>query len=308
MGPRRTRRLKYWLTRHAARSLLGVTGALPDRTIPSLGTAVGTLAYALLPRYRQMARANLQHAFGAAWPVGEIERASRRNFHHLGQALVEFLKMSDWDGAEVERRVELQGRHHLDAALAAGRGVVCVTAHYGNWELLAARLVRAGYPLNVIARPSNDPAIEGMIAAIRQRHGYRVIPRSSPSAPRLSLECLRRNELLGILMDQPAQGRAAVVEFLGHPASTVTGPAVLARRTGAPLVPVFTRRRGDGTHVAEFLAALEWETTSDPERDILEVTSRLSQVIEAQVRRDPAQWFWIADRWKRQRPCESRIL
>jgi KDO2-lipid IV(A) lauroyltransferase len=224
----------------------------------------------------------------------------RRNFHHLGQSLVEFMKMSAWDGEAIERRMELRGTDRLDAALAAGRGVVCVTAHYGNWELLAARLVRAGYPLNVIARTSNDPAIEKMMAAIRQRHGYRVIARSRQSA-RLSLECLRRNELLGILMDQPAKGRAPLVEFLGHPASTVIGPAVLARRTGAPLVPVFARRQEDGTHVAEFQAALEWERTHDDDRDVLAITTRLSQVIEAQVRRDPAQWFWIADRWKQQR-------
>jgi Kdo2-lipid IVA lauroyltransferase/acyltransferase len=298
--PRRTRPLESWLTRQSIRALLRTVGMLPDRAARPVGSAIGTLVHTLVPPYRRVARANLARAFGATWSQAEIERTARRNFHHLGLSLVEFLKMSHWDGADIDRRVELRGTHHLDTARAAGRGVICVTGHYGNWELLAARMVRAGYPLHVIARTDDDPAIEAIIASIRRRHGYRVIDRAPERVLRPSLACLRRNEILGILMDQNSSGSEAFVDFLGHPASTATGPAILARRTGARLVPVFDRRREDGTHVSEFLPALEWEATENQERDIWEATARLSRVIEAQVRADPTQWFWVADRWKRQ--------
>jgi KDO2-lipid IV(A) lauroyltransferase len=302
--PRRTKRLEVWLTRHAARALLGTARALSDRAALSLGAAVGSAAYLLLPRYRRTARATLSRAFGNTWSPEEIEATARQNFRHLGQTLVEFVKMSEWDGVEIDRRVKLRGTDHLDAALTAGRGVVCVTAHYGNWELLAARMVRAGYPLSVLARTSDDPAIEAIIASIRRRHGYHVIDRERRSVMRPSLECLRQNKILGILMDQNTKANEIFVEFFGHPASTATGPAILARRTGALLVPVFDRRQADGRHVAEFLPALEWDTTSDAERDIREMTICLTRLIEAQVRADPTQWFWIADRWKRQ-PAEQ---
>jgi KDO2-lipid IV(A) lauroyltransferase len=270
---------------------------LPDRLIPGIGKALGTLCYYALPRYRRVARANLRRVFGSDWSPAEIECTVRRNFQHLGQTLVEFLKMVHWDDAEIERRVELQGIEHLEAALAAGRGALTITAHYGNWELLAARVAKMGYPVNVIARDADDPATNLFINEIRGDLGYRVISRSN--AMRRALECLRQNELLAILLDQNTKSGEIFVDFFGHPAATATGPAVLARRTGAPLIPVFIHRTANGRHLGQFLPPVTWEATDDKEQEVREITTRLTKVIEGQVRAEPDQWFWIHNRWKR---------
>ena len=106
--------------------------------------------------------------------------------------------------------------------------------------------------------------------------------------------------MLAILLDQNAHSGEVYVPFFGHPAATAAGPAVLARRTGAAILPVFVRRRPDGTHVATFLPLVEFTVTDDQERDIQEITERATAVIEAQIRAEPSQWFWIHRRWKKQ--------
>src|SRR5262249_50006566 len=138
-----------------------------------------------------------------------------------------------------------------------------------------------------------------LINWIRGGCGYRVISRGHATRP--ALECLRRNEALGILLDQNTSSGGIYVDFFGHPAATAPGPAILARRTGAPLIPLFDRRREDGTHVVEFHPPVEWRATGDRDQDVLEITARLTQAIERQIRAEPAQWFWIHNRWKTQK-------
>lgn len=237
------------------------------------------------------------HAFPEHAP-GEIERMVRRCFRHQCLTLIEFLRMTEWDGNEIERRVEERGLDRLDAALAAGRGAILVSAHYGNWELATARLVRAGYPMNVVARDADDAETNALMLRIRRAAGYKVIPRQN--AARGVLACLRRNEVVGILMDQNTTQGEVYVDFFGRPAATTPAPAILARRTGARLVPGFIRRLGDGTHVGEVLDAVEWEETDDPDHDVREITQRLTATIEAWVRGEPEQWLWVHNRWKQQ--------
>src|SRR5262249_51126333 len=150
-----------------------------------------------------------------------------------------------------------------------------VTAHFGNWELMGPGLVQRGYPLNVIARTMEDAVMNRTINAIRARAGYRVFERTHALRP--SLECLRRNEILAILMDQNAIQSDVWVDFFGWPAATHTGAAAIARRTGAALVPMFDHRLADGTHVTRVHAPLELVPTDDKEGDIREMTACLTR-------------------------------
>jgi KDO2-lipid IV(A) lauroyltransferase len=272
---------------------------MPDTAVLPLGAALGSLGYLIVGRYRRLAADTLSRAYGETWSRAQIDRMAWRNCRHLGKTLAEILRMPSWDGDEIDRRVELRGISYLDAALARGRGVICVTAHYGNWELMAARVVRAGYPLTVIVRDSRDPGIRALIRRIRDHGGYRAISREGPQALRPALECLRRNELLGILLDRNKGSGGVYVDFFGHPAATATGPAVLARRTGASIIPVFDHRLPDNTHRVEFLPPVKVEAGGDSECADREVTAHLTRIIEARIRADPEQWFWIYDRWRR---------
>lgn len=303
---RPTKQLELWASRQFARGLLAVGGAIPDGAIPALGAGVGRLLYAAIPSWRRIARKNLDRAFGAQLSPAEIEQILYRNFTHYGQTLCEFLVMRRWRGPALARRVRVTGLEHVDAARARGQGVLAVTAHYGNWELMAARVVQLGYPVNVIARDADDPATNDLVNRIRGDCGYRVITRRDSMRP--ALKCLRRNELLGIMVDQNSDSGGVYVPFFGHPAATAAGPAVLARRTGASVIPVFTRRQADGTHLAEFLPPVPVVATDDREGDVYDLTARVTEAIEAAIRAEPSQWFWIHRRWKKQLPAPSPQL
>ncbi|MGI8970177.1 MAG: lysophospholipid acyltransferase family protein [Dehalococcoidia bacterium] len=294
---RRTKPLENWTSRQVLYLLRRLARWTPAAAIRPLSAALGTVCYAALPHLQRVARANLRRAFPELAPE-EIERLVRRCFQHQALTLIEFLQMADWDGAEIERRVQEKGLAHLEAAFSVGRGVILISAHYGNWELAAARIVRAGYAVNVVARDADDAETNALLHGIRHAAGYQVIPRQN--AARGVLACLRRNEVVVILMDQNTTQGEVYVDFFGHPAATTPGPAVLARRTGAPLVPGFIRRLGDGTYIGELLEPLEWEATDDPERDVQEITQRLTATIEAWIREEPEQWLWVHNRWKHQ--------
>jgi KDO2-lipid IV(A) lauroyltransferase len=275
---------------------------LPAPMAPRLGAAVGMLLYRGVPRYREVAQRNLAMAFG--WEAPQAKAVARQVFRNIGKTLVEFLRMPGISIHEIRRRCRLEGLDHLQAGLAAGRGVLLVTAHYGNWELLAKRLVAEGLPLSVVAREADHLATNALINGIRERSGYRVISRRH--APRGVLEALRRNEVVALLIDQNTVQGGEFVPFFGRLAATVTGPAVFALRTGAAVVPGFAVRQADDSHVGQLLPAVSLTGSGDRSADVRELTALLTKVIEAQIRADPSQWFWIHDRW-RHRPPNERV-
>ncbi len=297
--PRVTKPLEWWLTRQLVRVLSGIGRILPDSALSPLGRAVGDLAWSAMPRYRRVALANLHRVYGAEWDEQQIDATARTSFRHLGITLLEFfLQEPRITGEEVDRRVRFEGQEHFEAAFARGKGVILITAHYGNWEMMGPRLARAGYQVSAVSRTADDPATERMIESIRTRCGLRQIPRRQ--AARLGLAALRRNEILAILMDQNTAEGGVFVSFFGYPASTATGPAVFALKTGAALVPTFCLRETNGTHVMRADPPIYPESTGNRDQDIRRLTGRLTGAIEAQIRERPELWCWLHNRWKLQ--------
>src|SRR5205823_4209652 len=139
-----------------------------------------------------------------------------------------------------------EGIEHLHSVLADGGGAIILGAHYGNWELAAARLCAEGFRGNVVGRLPNNDHVTRFIMPIREQKGYTVLPRSSTLSP--YMDCLRRNELVCMLIDANNQAGDLFVPFFGRPASVPRGAAVLALRSGRPVVPVFSSRQPDETH------------------------------------------------------------
>src|SRR5262249_3235301 len=136
------------------------------------------------------------------------------------------------------------------------------------------------------------------LRAIRTGTGYHVMERSRSLRP--ALESLHRNELLALLIDQNALTSNIWIDFFGHPAATNVGAAVIARRTGAALLPMFDHRLPDGPQVLRIHPPIWVEPTDDKERDIRETMTRLTSLVEQEIRGDPAQWMWLHNRWKYQ--------
>ena len=208
---------------------------------------------------------------------------------------MEALKIPRLTSENRARLITFDGRQNIDDALKMGKGVIILTAHFGNWELLAAGLAFSGYDISYIVRPMRSRQLDNMLNGIRKGTGGHPVPRSSLKG---ALRCLRRNGLLGILSDIDTKVDGVFVDFFGRPAFTPRGPVSLALRTGAALVPTLIIRQEDDTHIIVAEKALELEITGDIEEDIRVNTARFTKIIESYIRKYPEQWIWIHQRWK----------
>ena len=303
MRRRAARRPPVWLARVALAALspLGLALAcLPRRSGLWVGRRLGDLAWFALPRRRAIVLDNMRLALGGERSEAERQRLGRRCFEHLGMNLVESCVFFFLPRSVLLSRVEVDGTEHMEQAAKEGRGIIALTAHVGNWELLAASHVLASWPLSVMMRPLDSPILDRLIERFRLKSGVELIAKRH--GLREALEALRRGRMVGILLDQNASRREGVfAPFFGVPASTSRGVALISLRSGAPVVPVFIRRLADGRHRVEVDPPLPMPADGDA----VAYTAAFNQAIEAAIRRAPEQWFWLHRRWKT-RPLEAQ--
>jgi len=272
-----------------------IAGLLRPWSVRAIGNGLGSLFYACSSRYRKVALANLRAAFAGDKSESEIRKIAKQVYRHFARGAVEFFYLLALSPEQIDAMIDLEGREHLDAALAQGRGCIIITAHYGNWELLARKLVIEGYKVNVIARDSDDPGMTGITTRIRESGGYTVFDKDQPLIG--ALRALKKNEILGILPDQNESG-GIFVDFFGRPAATATGPAAFSLKSGAPMMPVFAPRKPDGRYKATAYPPIDFAPSGDEQHDIRALTTLMNQAIEREVRSNPSQWLWLHDRWK----------
>ncbi len=258
----------------------------------SAGRRAGTLAHRVVPKERRKALETSAIAF-PDWPQEKRDALIADAFKHLGESLFEICWMPNLDQAAFERTTRFEGLENMQRAIERGKGVVLFTGHCGNWEWMAASIALAGLEMNVVAREIYDPRINDFIVESRGRFGMKTIGRGTGDAARDILKTLRTGAILGVLIDQNIRAESAKVPFFGHPAETPIGPARLAIRAGAAAIAGFIERR-DGTQIIRFEEPIE--TSRD--MDAVDLTARMTESIEGQIRRVPEQWVWMHQRWK----------
>jgi KDO2-lipid IV(A) lauroyltransferase len=205
--------------------------------------------------------------------------------------------------AGLDRLVDMSGGaiEGLREAHARGKGVVCIAAHLGNWELHAWSVARHGLPLAAVGKENVDPRLNGLVDRFRSRGGLRNVWRGQPGAAVAMLRALRKGELLAMLIDQDTNVQNVFVPFFGRPAATPRAAADLVVRTGATALVCLNYRGDDGVYRAS-TEEVEVPRTGDDERDVVELTARFTARIEAAIRAHPEQWVWMHQRWKT-KPC-----
>ncbi len=281
----------------AVAALAATWGRLPWRAAQRTGAAFGLAAWHLTRfvagRDRRRALAHLEIAFPEISPEAR-KRLARASFRHLGITLGECLHLLRRDAECLKSRVRMEGWERLEAARAAGRPIVILTGHCGNWEVLAAALSIHGLPLAAVARSLDEQGLQKMLGGLRARFGTATIERGREGAARQLLGALRSGTALGMLIDQDTQVEGVWVPFFGRPAFTPVGAAKIALKQKAAVFPVFIERVADGSHLATIHPEMVLPT------DATEATAAMTLEIEQQIRRVPEQWVWIHRRWKRQ--------
>jgi KDO2-lipid IV(A) lauroyltransferase len=296
-----TSSVKRWGLGRFAVSLSQWVHFLPHAAVSRLGSILGDGFYYGSPRYRSVALSNLRWAFKNEWPEDKIMRIARVAFRNIGKSAVEFLQFPTLTDADILRMTSYENEERIDAALKRGKGCIFVGAHFGNWELMTARLALDGYKVSIIVREADDAGTNRVIHRLRESRGYHAFSRKGSMKP--VLQALRRNECLGILIDQNYTS-GVFVPFFGKLAATATGAAALARATGAAVIPVFSIRQPDETHRIVLKPELDLTFTEDKDADLHRITALLTATVEAAVREHPEQWFWIHNRWKK-RPSDE---
>jgi KDO2-lipid IV(A) lauroyltransferase len=278
------------------RTILCAFGSIPFTLRKTLFRAGFILFYHLSPKHRVIVLQNLINAFPEKTEA-EIGRIAKNVYLNLGTTAAEFFviptltkeNMSDW--------VTFDGLDNYERARSKGKGILFYTAHFGNWEMLAACVGLQGIIVTIIYRALDNPVLEDFVAWFRSFTGHKILPKGGAAGT--ITERLRHNEMIGVLIDQNVSWREGVfIDFFGRPASTTKRFADIALRTGAPVMVGFSIRQPDGRYRLVFPEDVEIIRTGDHEKDLFENTQKFTRIIEDVVRKYPDQYFWLHQRWK----------
>jgi len=296
--------------------VMEVTGLLSRGVALRVGECAGRLAFHCLRKLRKRTIGNLTMAFNSEKSRREILELASDVFANLGKNALEVSVLNRRPPEEINNIITARGEERLEEGFKKGKGVIYITAHLGSWELMAAYYALMGrHPVNVIARSLYDERINRILLKFRSRYGVKTILRgrtgkreSVVASTKEILRVLRRNELLGVLVDQHIKGIDSVpVTFLGGTTTTPSGAASLALASQAEVFFGYTYRGEDNRHyiVAERVGPLS--RSKDRTSDILANTSLFTRLIEEKVREFPSQWVWIHDRWGKYRRREITV-
>jgi KDO2-lipid IV(A) lauroyltransferase len=258
------------------------------------GKRLGRTLFRLSRKHRERALSNLSLCFPEL-PVAERRSLALRSFEHFGMVATDFMRTKARSDEEVDSHMEVEGREHVENALANGKGILIVSAHFGNWERFAQYARTQGKQIYAVARDADDAKVQSDVSRLRELTGLQIISRGNAARTLISL--LRENKIVALLPDQNSS--ETFIKFFGLPTGTVLGPATISLRTGAPLIPAFCARTGPGKYKTHIFPPLEPVEGIENKAEAL--TQAMNDAIEKIIRMYPEQWLWLHDRWKSSR-------
>ncbi|MFH0924150.1 MAG: lysophospholipid acyltransferase family protein [bacterium] len=284
--------------------LIVVFFALLVRLLPltlaiGLGESLSIATFYLDKKHRQRTISNLKMVFGKEKTPDEMYEIAKAAYRTVGRGIIEFLWIPKLNREKIKSYVSYEGLENLHTALNKNKGILCLAAHFGSWELGPIAHSLYGYPSSFVARPIDNIYLDKWINKYRCKFGNKVIPKKN--AIRHILRDIRNKRQVGILIDQNTSPRESVfVKFFNKICSTTPLLAVIALKTGAPVLPTFTVPNDKGKHTILIGPEIKLDIKGELERDIIVNTQIFTKVIEDIIRQYPECWFWMHRRWKTQ--------
>ncbi len=280
-----------------------ISRGLPRRFAYWVGLRIADRFFATDQRGRQAVMSNFRQilaAQGVQASEDTLRQMARKNFQNFGKYLVDFFKFSRFDLKAVNRLVSLEHLDYLEEAEHLERGVILVTAHLGNWELGGAVLSALGRRLCAVFYPQRAGKVNDLFEKHRTRRGLRLIPFGQ--AARGVLKALKNREYVAMLADRDyTTHQDEPLLFFGLPARLPSGPARIAAKTGAPIVPTFLVRQPDDT----FLLRMHRPIVPSGKTSVLDLRRQIRDAMEMEIARHPLQWFMFDEFWQPNRNHES---
>ncbi|MGB2768557.1 MAG: lysophospholipid acyltransferase family protein [Candidatus Zixiibacteriota bacterium] len=291
------KRIKNWFLYRLISSIISLLNFLPRNVAITVGGIGGQLAFLVIRDARRRTLFNLNMAFGEKTNEKELTRLGRKVFQNLGKNVADAVRLGKMSWEDVEKITEIEGLEHLDEAYQLGKGVIGLTGHIGNFELIAAYFSLRGYRMSVVGRELYDPRLDRLLLRNRESVGLENIPSSGGVKP--IMRALKAGRFLGVLADQDSSRvRGVFVNFFGKPARTPAGPGLLSYKTGSPIIPMAILRKGKSRYKIVVKPRVELGFSGDREKDLIDVTQKYTRVLESIIKEYPAQWLWMHDRWR----------
>lgn len=277
------------------KAAFAVAHLLPRPAAQALAAFVGRAAFGRKSDAQAALRANLQPVTGLSG--APLDALCAENVANFSRMLADYFLCA---GADAARHCDAliegwSGFENLTAARDAGRGTIVVTGHLGHWELGGLVLARRRLPLTVITLEEPSTALTRWREASRRRLGIKTIAvgPGHPFAFVEMIQTLRRNELVAMLVDRPYAGTGAPVRLFGHETEFSTAPALLAKHTGAAVLPAFVIRQASGRYISVADPIVPISATADLDTN----TQRVATAFESIIREHPGQWFHYVPVW-----------
>jgi KDO2-lipid IV(A) lauroyltransferase len=269
-----------------------------------LGAVIGgEIAYFVWRNKREITKRNFAVVLGRAPADPEVGRIARHAFRNFAKYLTEIMRFPRMGAAELDRLVTIEPESlaHLQEARAHGHGLIFVSAHFGNFELGGARIAR-DIPLTVVADELENQRLMDFLVANRQHKNVHILPPEGATRPVLA--ALRRNEMVGLMMDLGPRAHELEniqADFFGSPTAFPTVAAALARVSGAPIIVAAVRREPDNTFRGVALSPIFVARTKQAAHDIEHATQAVVHALEGLVRPHPDQWYIFRPMWPQAR-------
>lgn len=296
--------MREWMEYAAAWTGLKILGFLPRNVARFVGASFAAVAYAVRTPLRRTAMFNLKLAF-PDWTDAERKQVVRRMVQQIGWMTAEFARFPRYVHGDIKQVVVVGGVENFESARAKGNGVLFLTGHMSAWELAPFAHALYGHPLHFLVRAIKNQRVDALINRYRCLSGNQPIEKNKSA--RMVLKVLGDGGTVGILSDHnTSQEEGVFLDFFGVPASSTSGLARIALRTGAAVVPGFLswdyQRK---IYCLQFQPSIELVRTGNEDADVRENTARFMRVIEDYVRQHPDQWLWVHKRWKTRPPGRS---
>jgi KDO2-lipid IV(A) lauroyltransferase len=287
--PARTSYLAY-------RAGAGIARVVPEAIGAPAARGIAQLAPALMASRRAQVERNLRRVHGPGYGGAALRRDVTATFDSYGRYFYELFRLPTYSPEFIESHFACEGIEHVWAGVREGRGAVLALPHLGNWDFAGAWLSQQGFTVTVVAEPVEPPELFEWFVTTRARLGMRVIP-LSPSAGTEVLQAVRANEVVCLLADRDLTGDGVAVDFFGERTTLPGGPAMLALRGGAPLLPVGCYFRPGGASRADIRPALDASRAGRIRDDLGRVTQDLAHAFEDLIRVEPTHWHLLQPNW-----------
>ncbi len=278
--------------------VLSLLSLVPFRMLTAAGGWLGGLYYHLDRKRKKIGFSNLHLAFGESKSEKELKDILKSVYKQMGSSMLEFAALPRLNEEKLNGLVRFDGLEKIEAEQRAGRGVILLNGHLGNWELYTQSAAIYGARIHMIGREANVGLLHNFIVRCRESKGNRVILRKN--AMRKILKVLKEGGVLGVMCDQRGStSRGLMIDFFGHSAPTNPAIARMILKSGAAIMTSFGVRNPDRTHTVTVSDPIQIDRSQNLQKDVVQLTKNYTKILEDFIREHPDQWLWMHRRWMR---------